>query len=273
MALPAPSDTTTALVTGASSGIGVELARRLAERRHGVTLVARRDDRLKRLCDELSTTHHVRTEAIAADLTDPSARERLVELVAERGLEVTTLVNNAGFSTTGPVKRADRSRELAMVRTDVEAVVDLCTLFVPRMVERRSGAVLNVASTAAFQPLPGQAAYGASKAFVLSYTQALRGELRGSGITVTALCPGPVKTEFETVAGFAEGEAEGGLPNIMWESAQEVARAAIDGLDRGKSVVVPGVANRVTATLAQITPRDLIVPIVARQHPALKRRP
>src|SRR5581483_4829695 len=149
----------------------------------------------------------------------------------------------AGFSTTGPVAAADRDRELAMVRTDVEAVVDLCTRFVPGMVERRAGGVLNVASTAAFQPLPGQAAYGASKAFVLSYSQALRAELGGTGVTVTALCPGPVDTEFVDAANFTQAEAEGALPKFLWLSAEEVARQAVTGLERGRSVVIPGAAN------------------------------
>jgi short-subunit dehydrogenase len=271
MALPQPSKTTTCLVTGASSGIGADMARELARRGHNIALVARREDLLKRLADELATQHNVRTEVIAADLTDPAARADLTTTLGERDLEVDVLVNNAGFSTTGPVANADRARELAMVRTDVEAVVDLCTLVLPGMVERKRGAILNVASTAAFQPLPGQAAYGASKAFVLSYTQALRGETRGTGVTVTALCPGPVKTGFEEVAGFTDQEVEGAVPKFMWVAAAEVAKAAIDGLDRGRAVVIPGTPNRVAAYMAHMTPRQLLVPIMARQHPALKR--
>ena len=196
MALPAPSRTTTCLVTGASSGIGAEIARALARRGHGVTLVARRAELLAELADELSTTHQVRAEVVPADLTDEPARGALAGRLAELGLTVDVLVNNAGFSTMGPVARSERARELAMIRTDVEAVVDLCAIFVPAMAERGRGAVLNTASTAAFQPLPGQAGYGASKAFVLSYTYALRAELKGKGISVTTLCPGPVATGF-----------------------------------------------------------------------------
>ena len=133
---------------------------------------------------------------IVADLADESSRTPIPTELERRGLSVNVLVNNAGFSTMGPVYRSDPAAEVALVRTDVEAVVHLCSLFLPGMVERRSGAVLNVASTAAFQPLPGQAAYGASKAFVLSYSHALRGELREPGVTVTVLCPGPVETGF-----------------------------------------------------------------------------
>jgi short-subunit dehydrogenase len=195
------------------------LARELARRGHGVTLVARREDRLRALASELADAHHIRAEVVGADLTDPDARGRLPDEVAGRGLTVDVLVNNAGFSTTGPAYRADRARETAMVRTDVEAVVDLCTLFLPGMVQRGRGAVLNVASTAAFQPIPGQAAYAASKAFVLSYSHAVRAELAGTGVTVTALCPGPVATEFVEAAGFADGEAEQAAPRFMWVPA------------------------------------------------------
>jgi short-subunit dehydrogenase len=140
------------------------------------------------------------------------------------------------------------------------------------MVRAGLGAVLNVASTAAFQPLPGQAAYGACKAFVLSYTQALRGELRGTGVSVTALCPGPVRTEFAEVAGLAGGEMEDSLPRFMWVPSAEVARLAIDGADRGKLVVVPGLANRMAAYLGYLTPREILLPIVARMHSSLGTR-
>ena len=141
MALPPPSPTSTALVTGASSGIGADLAQELAKRGHGVTLLARREDRLAELATELHDAHGVRSEVVALDLTDAAARERLGDTLAERGLTVEVLVNNAGFSTTGPVYRSDRRREMAMIRTDVEAVVDLCCIFVPGMVERGRGAV------------------------------------------------------------------------------------------------------------------------------------
>ena len=188
------------------------------------------------------------------------------------GLHVDVLVNNAGFTTMGPVHRADRARELAMVRTDVEAVVDLCTLFVPAMVERGRGAVLNTASTAAFQPLPGQAGYGAAKAFVLSYSEALHAELRGAGVTVTALCPGPVATGFAESAGMTDDEAAGSLPRFMWLPSDVVARAGIDALEAGRRSVIPGGANKVGAAAGHLAPRGLILGMLARQHPALKDR-
>ena len=270
MALPLPATDRTALVTGASSGIGVELARQLAGRGHGVTLVARREGPLRELATELAATHGIRTEVVTADLSEPASRDALVAEVAGRGLEVDVLVNNAGFSTTGPVHRSDPASEVSMVRTDVEAVVHLCSAIVPGMVDRGRGAVLNVASTAAFQPLPGQAAYGGSKAFVLSYTQAMAQELKGTGVTATTLCPGPVETGFAEAAGFGDMEAGDGLPKVMWVSAEAVAAAGIDGLAKGKRVVIPGGANRVLAAFAQHAPRGLVLPVLARQHPALR---
>ncbi|MDO9496884.1 MAG: SDR family NAD(P)-dependent oxidoreductase, partial [Nocardioides sp.] len=180
------------------------------------------------------------------------------------------LVNNAGFSTLGPVAEADPEEEMRMVEVDVVSVVDLCTRFLPGMVDRGRGAVLNVASTAAFQPLPGQAGYGAGKAFVLSYTQSLAGELGGSGVTATALCPGPVDTGFVATAGFAEGDAEKALPSVMWVPAAQVAKEAVDGLAKGRLMVIPGLANRVTAAVSQVAPRSVLVPILARIHPGLR---
>jgi uncharacterized protein len=269
MALPPPAPDSTAVVTGASSGIGADIARELARRGIGVTLVARRVERLKALADELADAHKVRTEVLAADLTDAEARAAIPADLAGRGLTVDVLVNNAGFSTVGPVHACDRQRELNMVRTDVEAVVDLCTLFLPGMVERKRGAVLNVASTAAFQPIPGQAGYGACKAFVLSYSQGLQGELRGSGVTVTVLCPGPVKTEFDQVAGFGES-FEDLAPKVMIVAPEHVAAAAVDGLDRGRSVVIPGAANAVLAQVAHLTPRSVLVPLMAQFYPVMR---
>ncbi len=273
MALPAPAEDSTCLVTGASSGIGADLARQLGQRGHGLTLVARREVRLSSLAEELSSEHRVRAEVLVADLTDASARASLAPAIYERGLKVELLVNNAGFSTTGPVQRADHEREVSMIRTDVEAVVDLCSLFVPDMVRRGQGAVLNVSSTAAFQPLPGQAGYAASKAFVLSYSHAIRAELRGTGVTVTTLCPGPVRTEFAEMAGFADAEFERSLPKFMWQSPAQVARAAIEGLERDRAVVIPGLSNRIAAYMGYMTPREILLAIVARQHPSLRRAP
>jgi short-subunit dehydrogenase len=271
MGLPEPTAELTAVVTGASSGIGAELARQLAGRGFGVTLVARRRERLEALADELAAAHEVRAEVVTADLTDEAARAGILDTVAERGLEVAVLVNNAGLSTTGPVHAADPAGELRMIRTDVEAVVHLCTLALPGMVARGAGGVLNVASTAAFQPLPGQAGYGASKAFVLSYGHAMRAELKGTGVHVTTLCPGPVETEFAETAGFSEAESLGALPKFMWEPADAVARCGVDALVAGRGVAIPGLANRVSASFGAHVPRAVLVPLLAGRHPALRR--
>ncbi len=273
MALPIPKENTTAVVTGASSGIGAEIARELARRGHGLTLVARRRDRLKALADELAQAHSVRAEVIAADLTDAESRGELPAQLAGLGLTPDILVNNAGFTTMGPVYRSDRAAELAMVRTNVEAVVDLCSLFVPGMVTRHRGAVLNTASTAAFQPLPGQAGYGASKAFVLSYGRALGAELRGTGVSVTTLCPGPVETGFAEAAGMTDEEAGESLPKFMWVPVGDVATAAVEGLAAGRAVVIPGMVNRAAAGLAHLAPKSLLVSLLAQRHPGLKPDP
>jgi short-subunit dehydrogenase len=266
MSLPTPGPDRTAVVTGASSGIGAEIARELSRRGHQVVLVARSADKLESLARELGTGARV----LAADLADRSVRAGLLDRVTGLGLVPDILINNAGLSTLGPVHRADPDAEGNMIEVDVVAVADLCTRFLPGMVERGRGALLNVASTAAFQPLPGQAAYGASKAFVLSYTQSLAGELRGTGVSATALCPGPVDTGFGETAGFAKEDAESALPSFMWVPADKVAKTAVDAMARGRLVAIPGAANRVGAVFAQVAPRSLLLPILAKQHPGLK---
>jgi short-subunit dehydrogenase len=262
MALPPPSPDSTCVITGASSGIGADFARELVGRGRRVTLVARREDRLRELAAELGELADVH----ACDVTDENARKGLADALHARGVEVAVLVNNAGFSTSGPFSESDRERELSMVRTNIEAVVDFCALFLPGMVERGRGAVLNVASTASFQPLPMQAGYAATKAFVLSFTEALHAELGGSGVTATALCPGPVKTEFTEVAGLEA--ADDSLPGFMWSSSEDVAKAGISGMDKGKRVVIPGALNRAGAVGGQHAPRSVILRLAARMHPA-----
>jgi short-subunit dehydrogenase len=266
MRLPAPTDDRVALITGASSGIGEAIARELSRRGYRLVLVARRAELLEALADRLRG----RALPLPADLSSRAERAALPARVAELGVTVDILVNNAGLSTAGPVAKADPDKELNLVEVDVAAVVDLTCRFLPGMVERGCGAVLNVASTGAFGPVPGQASYGAAKAFVLSYTEAIRGELRGSGVTATALCPGPVKTGFGEAAGISDEDAEAALPPVMWKTADEVARSGVDGLSAGKGVVVPGGLNRVAGVLYRLAPRDLIVPFLARRHPALK---
>ena len=263
MALPPPSSGSTALVTGASSGIGADIARELADRGHGVTLVARREDRLTALAEELESKRHVRADVIACDLSDHAARERFLAELRARGLDVSILVNNAGFGSAGPFQDLELANELQMVRTNIEAVVHLCGELIPGMVGRSEGAVLNVASTAGFQPLARQATYSASKAFVLAFTEALSSDLKGTGVTATALCPGPVKTEFtDQHEGFDVSS-----PDFVWMSSEECARAAVKGLERGKRVVVPGVANRVGTLAGQHAPRSVLLAATRRFYP------
>ena len=265
MALPPPSPDSTALVTGASSGIGADVARSLARRGHGTVLVARRTERLEELAEELRARHHVRAETLACDLGDAVARERLIEQIDELGLTVEVLVNNAGFGSGGLFQRLDQERELEMVRLNVETVVALCGEYVPLMAARGRGAVLNVASTAAFQPLPRQATYAATKAFVLSFTDGLHADLTGTGVTATSLCPGPVKTEFADTAGIAD-EASG-LPELFWTECDYVAEEAVKGLERGKRVVVPGRFNQAGAFGGQHAPRGLFLRFGSRVTP------
>jgi short-subunit dehydrogenase len=263
MALPPASPDSTALVTGASSGIGADIARELADRGHAVTLVARREDRLAALAEEIEAKRHVRADVIGCDLSDAAARDRLVAEIRARGREVSVLVNNAGFGSAGPFQDLDLDEELRMVRTNVEAVVHLCGEYIPPMVRRKQGAVMNVASVAGFQPLPRQGTYSASKAFVLSFTEVLSSDLKGTGVTATALCPGPVRSEFtDQHEGFDVSS-----PDFVWMSSQDCARTAVKGLERGKRVVVPGVGNRISTLAGQHAPRSVLLAAARRFYP------
>jgi short-subunit dehydrogenase len=267
MSLPKPTPTGAALVTGASAGIGSCIARELAKRGHGLVLVARRKDRLNALAAELASEHGVRVEAIACDLSRAAARGRLPTTIAGRGLTVEILANNAGFATGGPFHESDPSREIEQVRVLVEAVVALTSAFVPGMVERGRGAVLNVASTAGMQPMPYSAGYSAAKAYVLTFSEALHQELRGRGVTVTALAPGPVSTDFWEIAGW---EVTGGqsfekaVPGPAWVSAEHAARAGVDGLSSGRRVVVPGLPVRTAMRASRYVPNALKLPTLER---------
>ena len=266
MVLPAPANDRAALVTGASSGIGEAIALELARRGHQLVLVARRADRLHALAESLSRPAHV----LPADLSSRTDRAALPGRVAALGLTPDILVNNAGLSVGAPVAKSVPEQQLNLVEVDVVAVVDLCSRFLPAMVERGRGAVLNVSSLAGFYPLPGQAAYGAAKAFILSYTESLHTELRGTGVSASALCPGPVVTGLDEVAGFSVGERAAVLPSFMWKSADEVARAGIDGLAANKARVVPGRANQLAVAFCRFAPRERLLPLFARRALATK---
>ncbi len=262
MSLPSPEPGSTALVTGASSGIGEAIARVLAERGHGLTLVARREDRLRALADELAAAHGVRVEVLAADLDSASERAELPGKIEALGLDVEILVNNAGFGGNGNAHRGDPERLMQMVNLNCVALVDLQARFSVAMVDRGRGAVINIASTAAFQPIPGTATYAATKAFVLSFSEATHSELGGKGVCVTAVCPGPVQTEFVEEAGM--GSSIGKLPDFIWTDVGDVAKSAVEGADNGRRVVVPGLMNRAGTLLGQHSPRAVVLPLAKR---------
>jgi len=267
MPLPPPSDSSTCLVTGASSGIGEAFARELAGRGRGVTLTARRKERLVKLASELTDRYRVRAEVVTCDLSSAAARRRMIKTIADRGLEVEVLVNNAGFGSAGRFQDLDGESEVQMVRTNVEAVVDLCVAYVPQMVARRRGAVLNVASVAAYQPVPRQSTYAATKAFVLSFSEGLHADLRGTGVTSTALCPGPTRTEFGDAAGIPDELMR--IPGLSY-SAEEMAAAGVQAMERGRRAVIPGATNVAGAVGGRLMPRALLLPLLDRFYPVGK---
>jgi short-subunit dehydrogenase len=262
---PLHLENATVMVTGASSGLGVEFAHQLAARGADLVLVARRADRLAEVASQIGSAHGVTVTTLTMDLAREGAAETLRRDLGERGITLTGLVNNAGFGYSGALHQVDRERTLEMVRLNVDALVDLTTTFLPDLRASGNGILVNLASLAAFQPNPGLAAYGASKAFVLNFTQALWEESRSAGLRVLALCPGPAKTEFFEVAGEA---AAAGLPRM---EPDEVVEAALKALSRRHppSTVVPGMAN---TAMAQLTRRVLPTRLVASTVGAMMRR-
>ena len=251
----------TILITGATAGIGLELAKRFAAAGHALALTARRAGELTKVADDLKATHGVEVHTFPLDLGEADGPAKLHEQVTAAGLMVDVLVNNAGFGTLGPFLDTELEQELAMVRLNVSAVVDLCGRFVPAMKARGSGRVLNVASTAAFQPGPYMAIYYSTKAFVLSFSEALWDELNGSGVTVTCLCPGPTRTEFADRAGMNETNLfQGG--NVM--AVEPVCDAAFNATMKGKRLVIPGFWNKLLVFAVRFAPRRMILRIVRR---------
>lgn len=249
-----------ALVTGASMGLGRELAQLFAADRRDVILVARSEDKLRAIAAQLSTEHGVAAEIIAADLSQPHAARQVFAEVERRGLIVDTLVNNAGLGSCGRFWELDEGRELEQIQVNVGALVQLTRLFLPGMLARRHGRILNVASTAGFQAGPYMATYYATKAFVLSFSEALSHELRGTGVTATCHCPGATATEFARTAGndktllFKSGVAD----------ARAVALHGYRALHRGSVIAIPGPLNWLGAMSVRFTPRALLRWFVAR---------
>jgi len=238
-----------ALVTGASAGLGVEFARQLSKRGHRLVLAARRKERLEELAKELGNAR-----AVAIDLSKANATSKLMDDLTASGETVDLLVNNAGFGLIGQFAELDAKRERQMIDLNVGVLTELCRAVAPDMIKRKSGGIINVASTAAFQPGPKMAVYFATKAFVLSLTEALHEELKPHGIRVSCLCPGPTRTEFGDVAGFGGN----GLFDRVAMNAAEVVETGLKGLDSNHAVVVPGWTNKVVAASTRFAPRPIV---------------
>ncbi|MEW6766772.1 MAG: SDR family oxidoreductase [Pseudomonadota bacterium] len=247
------------LITGASSGIGAEFARIFSSNGCKTVLVARREDRLNQLADEIAATGKARPLTISCDLKAPGAGDVVADKLKAMNAEVETVVNNAGFGLFGNAIELDRAEQLAMVDINVRVLTDLSLRFSDSLI-RNKGGMLNVASIASFLPGPRMAVYYATKAYVLSFTEAMRGELGPKGVRVTALCPGPVPTEFQNRAGFQAGLDSA----ILSVSAAAVARAGYRGLMNNKRVVLPGVGVRMIPFLLRFAPRSLVLASVAR---------
>ena len=247
------------LITGASAGIGTELARVFASNGHRVVLVARRADRLSTLANEIAASGSAAPIVIPCDLEQPDAGDKIAAALAAEGVEVEYVVNNAGFGLFGEAIKLDRAGQLGIIAVNIRAMTDLSLRFSDHLIRHRGG-ILNVASVAGFLPGPGMAVYYASKAYVLSFSEALRGELASRGVRVTTLCPGPVPSEFQTRAGFEPG-FDSAILNV---SAADVAQAAYRGLMANKRLVLPGLGIKIVPFMLRLFPRGFILAAVGR---------
>jgi hypothetical protein len=247
--------TQTALVTGASGGIGLELARLFASDRHDLVLVARSGGKLREIGEQLEASHGITATVIAADLSKPNAARDLADTLRAGSIEVDVLVNNAGIGLSGAFLDNDPQAQRDMLQVNVVALTELTRLLLPAMVARRSGRILNVASTAAFAPGPLAAVYGATKAYVLSFSEAIGEELRHRGVTVTALCPGPTQSGFSATAGAGSTRLYSRQKPM---SSADVARAGYEGLRSGRRVVITGLRNKLLVQSARMSPRRLV---------------
>jgi short-subunit dehydrogenase len=241
------------LITGASAGIGAALAREFAARGHELVLVARREQSMLTLADAIAAKGARRPTVLPADIARADASREIAEALNQRGLEPDVVVNNAGFGLVGTADKLDRGEQLAMIDLNVRALTDFSLAFVDAL-KRHRGGILNVASVAAFLPGPGMAVYYATKAYVLSFSEALHEELKAAGVRVTALCPGPVPTEFQERAGLSDAV----FSPLLTRSAERVARDGYRGLKEGRRVVVPGSANRVVTALIPFVPHAVL---------------
>lgn len=243
-----------ALITGASSGIGAEFARKLAARGMHLVLVARREALMQELADELHRRHGTRCEIIAADLSDPACPKSLAEEIRKRGIAIELLINNAGIGIVSEVESTDVVRVLQMIRVNISALTELTYLFLPEMLQKGHGAIINVASVAAFQPVAYMGAYAAGKAYVLHFSEALWAETRDRGVTVMACCPGTTRTDFFDAAGVG-----GWLKKHRSQTSEQVVKNALKNLERRKQYTIPGWRNYWLSILVRVAPRRTVV--------------
>lgn len=249
-----------AMITGASAGIGAELAHLFAADKHDLILVARREEKLEEIAKTLQDKHGVEVHVFASDLGVPGAAHELFEAIEEKGLEVDALVNNAGIGQNGPFAKSETGTLATMLHLNITALTELTRLFLPAMIARDRGHIMNVGSTAGFQPGPGMAVYYATKAYVYSFTEALVEELKDSKVTITNLAPGATNTEFQDRAGIADTLLF--AAGVM--DAKSVAKAGYQGMLSGTSLVVPGIKNKVGAKTAHLVPRPVIRKLVSK---------
>ncbi|MEO1691062.1 MAG: SDR family oxidoreductase [Cyanobacteria bacterium J06631_6] len=255
---------TTALITGASMGIGETFARELAAKNTDLVLVARSQDKLQDLATELTNKYQIETTVIAQDLTEPGAIQNVFDKITAQGSTIDMLINNAGFGDYGAFGDRPLSKMLTMVQLNISALVELTGLFLPQMQQRKAGSIVNVASIAAFQPIPYMSVYAASKAFVLSFSEALWSENKDLGVKVIAVCPGPTESKFYDRAEFPESAT--GLNGMTMASSEKVVQDSLKALDKGQSnAVVGGFANQIIVNLPRLMPRDLLVETVGKQ--------
>ncbi len=260
----------TALITGASSGIGEAFAWELAARKMNLILVARSRAKLEQLASELQAQYKIQTEVIVQDLTAPGAASAVYEAIAQKNLSVELLINNAGFGDYGAFSDRPLTRQSEMIQLNITALVELTHLFLPQMQQRRSGSIVNIASIAAFQPMPYLSVYAATKAFVLSFSEALWAENRPYGVRVLAVCPGATETNFFKVAEFPSSENRTSAQQLA--STEQVVREALAALENNQpNVITGGFANQVIVNLHRFLPRESIVNLIEKQFGALKR--
>ncbi|MDL2206753.1 SDR family oxidoreductase [Eubacteriales bacterium OttesenSCG-928-N13] len=251
----------TALITGASGGLGLEFSRIFAREGYDLVLVARSEDKLQSLKQELEQAGKIKATVLAIDLTQPNAADEVFQFTEQQQLTISALVNNAGFADFGAFAQCDWAKQAGMVQLNITTLMQLTRHYLPQMIERKSGKILNIASIAAFEPGPLMSVYYASKAFVLSFTEALSVEIKGTGVSITALCPGPTKTGFEARANLG---ASGLFKNLKNATAQDVAAFGYRNLTKGKVVAIPGVMNKLITLGGRMMPKALVRNVVYR---------